>query len=363
MDARIHANTQEETTMSFTNIGIGQFCRRAIVCGVTGAVMSFAALLPVGPAQAEGLDDPTLAPYLEAFKGKKIGYVPFSMSFDLAKGWLAGMQKQADELGYEIIVRDPNWNTDVGSQAMNQLINEKPDIIVYMNPDLQSYAKILKKAQAEGIHLVAVNLKSVFPTHYIGEDWQLNGKAEAEYIVSKCGAGTGRSGKVSIVQGILTSAASAYQLKGVMDVFAQHPEIQVVSNQSANWDAGKAHEITQTVLQQNPDLCGVIGFWDGMDIGAGAAVKEANLKDPVYVVTSGGGAKEAACDKLLDGTYAAYMNYDVRTMAHDINTVIKILLQSELPPDMKTFSLPTTMQLLTKDNLTPSSCWTMDDFK
>jgi ABC-type sugar transport system substrate-binding protein len=336
---------------------------RRFALGVATALVGMATLLPAGSVQAEGLDDPTLAPYLEAFKGKTIGYVPFSMSFDLAKGWLAGMQKQADELGYKIIVRDPNWNTDVGSQAMSQLINDKPDIIVYMNPDLQSYAKILKKAQAAGIHLVAVNLKSVFPTHYIGEDWQMNGGEEAKYIVSKCGAGTGRSGKVSIVQGILTSAASAYQLKGVMDVFAQHPEIQVVSNQSANWDAGKAHEITQTVLQQNPDLCGVIGFWDGMDIGAGAAVKEANLKDPVYVVTSGGGAKEAACDKLNDGTYAAYMNYDVRTMAHDINTVIKILLQSKPEASMPTFSLPTSLKILTKENLTPSSCWTMDDFK
>jgi ribose transport system substrate-binding protein len=336
---------------------------RRFALGVATALVGMAALLPAGSVQAEGLDDPTLAPYLEAFKGKTIGYVPFSMSFDLAKGWLAGMQKQADELGYKIIVRDPNWNTDVGSQAMSQLINDNPDIIVYMNPDLQSYAKILKKAQAAGIHLVAVNLKSVFPTHYIGEDWQMNGAEEAKYIVSKCGAGTGRSGKVSIVQGILTSAASAYQLKGVMDVFAQHPEIKVVSNQSANWDASKAHEITQTVLQQNPDLCGVIGFWDGMDIGAGAAVKEANLKDPVYVVTSGGGAKEAACDKLMDGTYAAYMNYDVRTMAHDINTVIKILLQSKPEASMPTFSLPTSLKILTKENLTPSSCWTMDDFK
>jgi ribose transport system substrate-binding protein len=340
-----------------------RFFSRVMSLGVAAAALGAACLTSPAAAQTEGLDDPTLAPYLEAFKGKTVAYVPFSMSFDLAQGWLAGMQKQADELGYTIVTRDPNWNTDVGSQAMNQLINEKPDIIVYMNPDLQSYAKILKKAQEAGIHLVAVNLKSVFPTHYIGEDWQLNGKAEAEFIVSKCGEGSGRSGKVSIVQGILTSAASAYQLKGVMDVFAQHPEIQVVSNQSANWDAGKANEITKTVLQQNPDLCGIIGFWDGMDIGAGAAVKEANLPEPVYVVTSGGGAKEAACDKLLDGTYAAYMSYDVRTMAHDINTVIKILLQSELPADMKTFSLPTPMKMLTKDNLTPSSCWVMDDFK
>ncbi|MBL1422180.1 MAG: sugar ABC transporter substrate-binding protein [Alphaproteobacteria bacterium] len=348
---------------TFLKNKIKGLCGRTAKLGLTMAVAGLASAMTANVAQAEGLNDPTLAPYYETFKGKKIGYVPFSMSFDLAKGWLAGMQKQADELGYEIITRDPNWNTDVGSQAMSQLINEKPDVIVYMNPDLQSYAKILRKAQKAGIHLVAVNLKSVFPTHYIGEDWQQNGVEEAEYIVSKCGAGTGRSGKVSIMQGILTSAASAYQLYGVMSVLEKHPEMTVVSNQSANWDASKAHEITQTVLQQNPDLCGVIGFWDGMDIGAGAAVKEANLAEPVYVVTSGGGAKEAACDKLLDGTYSAYINYDVRRMAADINSTIKILLQSELPADMKPFLLPTPSKMLTKDNLTESSCWTMADFK
>jgi ABC-type sugar transport system substrate-binding protein len=342
---------------------IHRLCGQSAKLGLAMALAVSVTFLPASAANAQGLNDPTLQPYLDSFKGKKIGYVPFSMSFDLAQGWLAGMQKQADELGYEIIVRDPNWNTDVGSQAMNQLINEKPDIIVYMNPDLQSYARILKKAQAAGIHLVAVNLKSVFPTHYIGEDWQQNGVEEAKYIVSKCGKATGRSGKVSIMQGILTSAASAYQLYGVMSVLEKHPEIEVVSNQSANWDAGKAREITQTVLQQHPDLCGVIGFWDGMDIGAGAAVKEANLAEPVYVVTSGGGAREAACDKLMDGTYSAYINYDVRRMAADINSVIKILLQSHLPADMQPFSLPTPAQILTKDNLTPSSCWTMADFK
>ena len=115
---------------SFANGKTGRFCRRSLAAGAAIALAGMAALLPAGTARAQGLDDPTLAPYLEAFKGKKIGYVPFSMSFDLAKGWLAGMQKQADELGYEIIVRDPNWNTDVGSQAMNQLINEKPEYMV-----------------------------------------------------------------------------------------------------------------------------------------------------------------------------------------------------------------------------------------
>ncbi len=340
--------------------------KKAATLGLLGAaaLLSLASARPASAeTEVEGINDPTIAPYFEALKGKKIGYVPFSMSYDLSKGWLAGMEIQAKELGYEIIVRDPNWNTDVGVQAMDQLINSKPDIIVLQNPDLQSYAKLLKRGTEAGIHFISVNIKSAYPSYYIGEEWQLNGMAEADYIVSKCGEGTGRSGKVAIVQGILTSAASAYQIRGVTEVFSKHPEIQVVSNQSANWDAGKAREITQSVLQQHPDLCGVIGFWDGMDIGAGSAVKEAHMEDKVFVVSSGGGYKEAACDRLEDGTYSAYFSYDVRGQAQDINTLIRILLQTNPEPAAPKFTLPTRGVMLTKDNITPESCWTMDDFK
>lgn len=340
--------------------------KKAATVGLLSLMVAFS-LTPAKPVSAdtavEGINDPTIAPYFEAIKGKKIGYVPFSMSFDLAKGWLAGMQIQAKELGYEIIVRDPNWNTDVGVQAMDQLINSKPDIIVLQNPDLQSYAKLLKRGTEAGIKFISVNIKSAYPSYYIGEEWQLNGMAEAQYIVDKCGKDSGRSGKVAIVQGILTSAASAYQIRGVTEVFSKHPEIQVVSNQSANWDAGKAHDITQTVLQQHPDLCGVIGFWDGMDIGAGSAVKEAHMEDKVFVVSSGGGNKEAACDRLEDGTYSAYFSYDVRGQARDINNLIRILLQTNPAPDAPKFTLPTRGEMLTKENIKPGSCWTMDDFK
>ncbi|HVJ41578.1 MAG TPA: sugar ABC transporter substrate-binding protein [Dongiaceae bacterium] len=344
----------------------GGLLKKATMRGLLGALamLSLSSLWhAAADTSVEGIVDPTIKPYFEAMKGKKIGYVPFSMSYDLSKGWYAGMQIQAKELGYEIITRDPNWNTDVGVQAMDQLINAKPDIIVLQNPDLQSYAKLLKRGTEAGIHFISVNIKSAYPTYYIGEEWELNGEAEAQYIVDKCGAGTGRSGKVAVVQGILTSAASAYQIRGVTEVFSKHPEIQIVSNQSANWDAGKAHEITQSVLQQNPDLCGVIGFWDGMDIGAGSAVKEAHMEDKVFVVSSGGGYKEAACDRLMDGTYAAYFSYDVRGQARDINNLIRILLQSKPAPDAPKFTLPTRGELLTKDNIKPGSCWTMDDFK
>ena len=41
----------------------------------------------------------------------------------------------------------------------------------------------------------------------------------ADDVVKQCGTGSGKSGKVQIVQGELTAAASVDQIGGIMDVF------------------------------------------------------------------------------------------------------------------------------------------------
>ena len=54
------------------------------------------------------------------------------------------------------------------------------------------------------------------------------------------------------------------------------------------------------MIQQNPDLCGVVGFWDVMDLGAAAAIKESGK--PIALVTSGGG-EQMACDNVEKGVF------------------------------------------------------------
>ena len=58
------------------------------------------------------------------------------MGFDLTEAWHAGMQRQAQELGYEIVVRDPNWSIETGNQAINSLIADKPDVLGSQNLSL-----------------------------------------------------------------------------------------------------------------------------------------------------------------------------------------------------------------------------------
>lgn len=313
-------------------------------------------------AYAEGIDDPNRASYA-VMKDKSVAYLPQAMGLDLTEGWGAYVKNSAEHLGMKFSMRDPNWNVDAGVQALTALIADHPDMLVVHNPDLNSYARLQKKAVEAGIYVIQLNTGSSYPTDaLVGTDWVGLGELEANLVVKRCGTGSGRSGKVSIVQGMLTSAASAYQIKGVENVLSRHPDIKVVSNQTADWDATKARAITETVLQQNSDLCGVIGFWDGMDVGIGAAVTQGNRTDQVYVVSSGGGA-QASCDNVAKGVFSAFVKYDMRVQGRDISSTMQTLLQSKQKPGSLHLVVYTPMQVVTKENNKPGVCWTLEDIK
>lgn len=310
------------------------------------------------PARAQGLEEPFREPYLKALQGKVVAYLPVAMSFDLAQGWLAGIKRELEPLGVKIVVRDPNWSTNAGAQALTNLISEKPDVIIAHNPDVQTYAKLLQKAESSGIDVVQINMRSSYPTTvFVGADWIEIGRKATTAVVDFC---KGKSNKIAIVQGQLSAAASAYTLKGVEDVLSKHSDIKVVSSQAADWDASKAKGITQTVLKQNPDLCGIVGFWDGMDIGTAAAIKEAGLTGKVFLATSGGGEQKGACDQVKNGSFDLDLSYDVPTQASNMAAMIKWLLVSGLKPGSAKASIYTTLIPITKDNAAAEgTCWTL----
>ena len=293
------------------------------------AAVTLLAGLTVGQAalaQGKGIDEPFRDSYHKTLAGKTVAYVPVALGFDLAQGWLEGLKKELEPLGVKIVVRDPNWNTSAGAQAVTTLISEKPDVIVVHNPDVQTYAKLLQKAESQGIHVVQINMRSAYPSVvYVGADWVEIGEKATPAVVDAC---KGKSNKIAIVQGALSAAASAYTLKGVENVLAKNPDIKVVSSQAADWDAAKAKGITQTVLKQHPDLCGIVGFWDGMDSGTAAAIKEAGLTGKVFLATSGGGEQKGACEQVKSGAFDLDLSYDVPTQASNMAASIKWLLQN-----------------------------------
>ncbi len=330
------------------------------LCGIAAAS---ALLGAAAPAFAQkGLEEPFQGPFKAALAGKTVAYVPVAMNFDLTEGWFAVLKHQLEPYGMKVVVRDANWSTNAGAQALTTLIGEKPAAIVVHNPDVQTYAKLIQRAEKEGIFIIQINMGSAFrSTAFVGANWIEIGERDTEAVVNYC---KGKSNKIAVVQGALSAAASAYTLKGVENVLAKNPDVKVVSSQAADWDAAKAKAITQTVLKQHPDLCGIVGFWDGMDIGTAAAVKEAGLTGKVFVATSGGGEQKGACDLVKSGAFDLDLSYDVPTQGSDMAALIKWLLSSGMKPGQVKGSVYTTLIPVTKDTAgKDGTCWKLEQVK
>lgn len=320
------------------------------------AVMAFTA--PAMQALAD--DDPGPAAYEAAMKGKRVALVPLAMGFDLAQGWAAILKREVEGFGGTFETRDPNWSTEAGAQAITELISSenKPDVLIVMAFDLNSYSKLLKKAQAEGIYVILIDNPANFKADaYVGGDWTKLGMLEAEAVIKGCGEGSSK--KIGLVQGDEVNATSLYQYAGIMKVLDQHKDFQVVAKPDSNWDATTSRNVTATMLQQNPDICGIIDFWDGDATGAAAAIRDAGKQDKIFLVTTGGGEETNTCANVGNGTFDAVVSTELYNESEAMVAMIKYLLQSGQPPGTASPYIYTLMSTVTKDNLNPRSCWSL----
>ena len=108
------------------------------------------------------------------------------------------------------------------------------------------------------------------------------------------------------------------------------------------------------MIQQNPDLCGVIGFWDVMDLGAAAAIKE--FGKPIVLVTSGGG-EQMACDNVEKGVFAEEIAYQVMDQGRDLNDMIATVLEDGESAGKLKAVIYSPQLVISKDTLRPGLCW------
>jgi ribose transport system substrate-binding protein len=308
------------------------------------------------PALAD--EDPGPGAYKAALEGKRVVLIPMAMGFDLAQGWSAYLKHEVEAWGGVFETRDPNWSIEAGAQAITDLINAEPhpDVLVVHSPDLNSYVKLFKQAHEKGIYVVLVDNPANFAADaYVGSDWNKIGQLEAEAAIAACGDGSSK--KLGLVQGDQVNASSLFQYAGIMEVLAKHPDYQVVAKPDSNWDATTARNVTATMLQQNPDICAIIDFWDGDAGGTAAAIRDAGLEGKVALVTTGGGEKSSVCDRLESGEFTAVVSTELHRQSGDMNAVIKYLLQSGQPAGTASTYIYTLDRAYTKADVKPDTCW------
>ncbi len=336
-----------------------EYIKTAAKTGAAKALIGagVALLAPALTASAQqAYEDGIMPKYYQAAKGKTVGFVPIALTFSITQEYLTKFQEQADRLGYKIVVRDPNWSVDKAVQAIEQLIVEKPDVIIAHPLDGVAFNRLVKKANEAGIYWIWANLKGpangdayAGANHY--EVDRIKVRLMADYCKDK------PSKKIFMIQSPPTNYVAIAGTQGFKDELALHPELQLVGIQTADADANKAKSIAATILKQHPDLCAFSGQWDGADIGIAPAVAEAGLTGKVGIFTGGGGEQAEACDKVAEGAYTAYVNYNIEDQAKLINSTLMTILQQHAKPGNAPFANYVENKVLTAENVKSFKCW------
>ena len=202
---------------------------------------------------------------------------------------------KAKAMGYDTLVLVHNDDPVKQDQLFDTAIARKAAAIILDNAGADATVAAVKKAKAAGI-----------PSFLIDREINANGVAAAQLVSNNYQGATlgaeefakvmGEQGDYVELIGKETDTNAGIRSKGYNDTLSQYPKLKKVAAQSANWNQAEAFQKMQTIIQQYPNIKGVISGNDTMALGAYAALKAAG-KGNVLVVGFDGSPDVAASIK------------------------------------------------------------------
>lgn len=193
-----------------------------------------------------------------------------------------GADKRAKELGYQTLILVHNDDASKQNELIDTAIARKASAIILDNAGADATVAAVKKAKDAGI-----------PSFLIDREINANGVAVAQIVSNNYQGATlgaeefvkqmGEKGDYAELVGKESDTNAGIRSKGYHEVIDQYPALKMVARQSANWSQTEAFAKTESILQANPGIKGIISGNDTMAMGAMAAIEAAGRKDIIVV--------------------------------------------------------------------------------
>ncbi|MGC1164628.1 MAG: substrate-binding domain-containing protein [Solirubrobacterales bacterium] len=332
------------------------------------AVVGTMALISIGVAACGGGDDDTTAETAAdtsqeggaAGGGGSNGPVSITASVPPTDhGWLGAISKNAqaqadeyDDVDFKLLEAA---DADSQAQQIQQVISEKPDVLVVLPQDGESLTPVAQQAEAAGIPVVNIDRLFTQPdaatATILGDNYQI-GILAAEYIADelKC------KGNVVEIQGLAGISVTEERTEGFTDQLKKScPDggIDVVAQQPGDFDPAKGLTVMENILQSEDQIDAVYTHDDDMAQGVVQAIRNAGRDDEMFL-TGVGGSTDAMEQIEAGGLYRATFLYNPN-MAATAVTMARLLARGEGFPELVPPEVPRQIvvpaAVVTKDNV------------
>jgi ribose transport system substrate-binding protein len=232
----------------------------------------------------------------------KVGLIQIDLSNPFHLGEVDGAKEAARRKGFELVVSSGEGDVSKQVQAMENMINDKVDVISINFIDAAAFGPTMAKAAAARIPVVCLHSKIDGCAATLGFDERYTGKLVGEYAAEllKARYNGEVKGQVANLQGLLGQGLNTDRSGGFTDVMAQYPGVKVMAQEPTGWDPTKAVSITENWMTAYPDLDLIYGNSDSLTVPAATAIERAGKKDQVMLVSVDG--TEPGLKAVKDGT-------------------------------------------------------------
>jgi len=224
----------------------------------------------------------TSVPMAASAAGKLMVIITPSHDNPFFKAEATGAEARAKALGYETLVLVHNDDANKQNELFDTAIARKASAIILDNAGADATVAAVKKAKDAGIPSFLIdreiNATGVAVAQIVSNNYQ-GATLGAEEFVKKMG----EKGDYAELVGKESDTNAGIRSKGYHDVIDQYPALKILSRQSANWSQTEAFAKTESILQANPSIKGIISGNDTMAMGAMAALEAAGRKDVIVV--------------------------------------------------------------------------------
>ena len=163
-------------------------------------------------------------------------------------------------------------NIDEQKAMVEQVLKDKPDIVIFIPVDDVAMVESVKKLNDAKIPVVLASnpLPGSFVTYVGADDFEI-GYRQARYLFDKLGG----KGKIVVIEGVPAAPTNRERLRGYKRAFAEYPGIQVLGSGLGNYQQPDAKRVMEKFLAEHQQIDAVLSANDGMALGALEALKEA----------------------------------------------------------------------------------------
>jgi ribose transport system substrate-binding protein len=252
---------------------------------------------------------------------------------------------QAESFGYEAVIFDSQNNPSKETEHFDNVISSGYHAILFNPTDANGSVVNVRAAKQAGIPVFCmdreINAKGVTTTQILSDNYS-GCMRLGKHFVNKLG----RKGKYVELLGLVGDNNTWNRSKGFHSVVDHFESLQMVAQQSADFDRNKAMEVMESMLQAHPDIDAVFCGNDAMAMGAYQAVLAFGKSGKILVYGFDG--EDDVLRAIKEGKIEATGMQFPKIMAETAVELAQRYLNGETGLPQK---LPVAVELVTQKNI------------